>query len=137
MAAAVLAMAVSCNKNDAAKKSIDDIVLTDGKISYSVNIEAPHGYQTAVEYVSEINEFVNMGLYETAEAVVCQALWSTDILESKGTIEKTKTDKFMFGTNGNKEIKADETYYIAVVALDENGEFENKDAIIITYPETK
>lgn len=141
MAAAVLAMAVSCNKANteepAAKKTIDDVVLTNGKITYSVNIEAPNGYQTVVEEASEIDGMVSDGYYETAAGVICQALYSTDVVKTNGTIEKTKTDSFLYGQGGGKDIKAASTYYIAVVAVDENGEFKNEDAVIVTYPEAK
>ena len=141
MAAAVLAMAVSCNKANtdepAAKKSIDDIVLADGKISYSVNIEAPNGYETAVISKSEV-ETANtmMGEVSTVEYWICNAMYNTKSTLKDAKVEKTKTDTFMYMFGGN-EIKADETYYIAVVAVDAEGSFKNEDAIIVTYPEAK
>ncbi len=142
MAAAVLAMAVSCNKANteepAAKKTIDDVVLTNGKITYSVNIEAPNGYQTTVNSKSEIEAVIAMmGDDSTYDYYVCNALYNSTKCEKGVTaIEKTKTDTFMYVLGGN-DIRADETYYIAVVALDENGEFKNEDAVIVTYPEAK
>ncbi len=141
MAAAVLAMAVSCNKANtdepAAKKSIDDIVLKDGKISYSVNIEAPNGYQTAVLSKTDVESANAMfGEESTVEYYICNAMYNTKSTLKDAKIEKTKTDTFMYICGGS-DIKTDETYYIAVVAVDAEGSFKNEDAIIITYPEAK
>ena len=63
-------------------------------------------------------------------------MYNTKSTLKDAKVEKTKTDTFMYMFGGN-EIKADETYYIAVAALDENGEFKNENAIIVTYPEAK
>lgn len=137
MAAAVLAMAVSCNKNDAAtKNAIDDIVLTDGKISYSVNIAAPNGYETAVISKSEVEAYIKDFGEDTPENCACNAMYNTKTTLKDTKVEKTRTDLFYYIFGGNK-INTAETYYIGVAALDENGEFKNENAIIITYPEAK
>ena len=110
---------------------IDDISLKDGEISFSVNIDAPHGYCAVVEDVAEIQAFVDMG-YMEAHGILAQALYKNKALTG-ATVTKTSTDVFLY-VYGGKPITADGTYYIAVVALDAENNFKNDDIVVVTYP---
>ena len=137
--AACLVSFASCSDKEETKDPIDDVVLENGKISYTVNFEAPEGYATVVEQVSTVQNVVEMGMMDDAKAVLGQALYNAkDDIRTSAAVSKTKTDAFFYGVMGNEDISAGETYYIAAVALtkDENGDydFSNDDIVMITYP---
>jgi hypothetical protein len=116
------------------KDPIDDIVLKAGSVSYSVNIDAPYGYLTAVEDVSEVASYVEMGMMDSAAQVMAQALYNTKDVKKDATVTKTATDPFFYGLAGGKDITADGTYYITVVAVKEDGDFDNENVVMVTYP---
>ncbi len=124
----------TCTVTVQALDPIDDITLKDGEISFSVNIDASHGYCAVVEEVSEIQGFVDLGYMDSALGCLAQALYNNSTALTGASVTRTSTDPFFYGMAGGKAITADGTYYIAVVALDAKGEFDNKDIVMVTYP---